>query len=76
MAAPRRHSGAGAAAAGRPATKRSGRRNDVASRARPAQAIGGRTWCGVEYGHAPGYAHSFFEARPARGGADPFAFRS
>jgi hypothetical protein len=32
-----------------------------------AQAIGGRTWCGVEYGTAPGYAHSYFEAR-ARGG--------
>jgi hypothetical protein len=35
--------------------------------ARGTQAIGGRTWCGVEYGTAPGYARSYFEARaPSR----------
>ncbi len=38
-----------------------------------AQAVAGRTWCGVEYGHAPGYAHSFFEARVEA--AHPFASR-
>ena len=31
------------------------------------QAISGRTWSGIEYGEAPQYAYSFFQARVCQG---------